>query len=151
LDDITLRTMSMADLPRVMEIERACFSVPWIEDMFLYQLEMGDISENIVLLKNNHMVGYLIGWVIYDEIHILNVAVDPEERKQGFAGRMIEKLIERGEDKGGVRVVLEVRKSNQPAQSMYKKYGFRVVGVREGYYSETGEDALVMRLDLHRE
>lgn len=151
MDDINLRTMNSGDLPRVMEIERACFSVPWNEDMFRYQLEMEDVSENIVLLKNGCMVGYLIGWVIYDEIHILNVAVDPKERKQGFAGKMIERLIERGKSRGGGKVVLEVRKSNQPAQKMYKKYGFRVVDIREGYYSETGEDALVMQLDIHRE
>ncbi len=151
MGEVMVRNMKGSDLPRVLEIEQASFPVPWTGNMFQYQLGMQDVSENIVITRNGRLAGYLIGWAICDEIHILNVAVDPEERKQGHAGRMIREFVRRGRQRGAERVVLEVRRSNLGAQKMYQKYGFKIIDVIEGYYSETGEDALVMKLDLDEE
>jgi ribosomal-protein-alanine N-acetyltransferase len=83
-------------------------------------------------------------WVILDEAHVTTIAVDPVYRGQHIGERLLLGLIEAGLARGARWMTLEVRRSNETAQALYKKYGFREIGVRKGYYSDNREDAIVM-------
>jgi ribosomal-protein-alanine N-acetyltransferase len=144
----SIRLMKASDISHILEIERVSFITPWTEHMFRSQLMLGDISINIVLTEDESIVGYLVAWVAYDELHILSIAVVPERRRKGYAVRLMDDAIERGTAKGIKKVVLEVREGNVAPQLFYRKYGFRVIGKRARYYSDTGEDAIVMELRL---
>ncbi|NIP38037.1 MAG: ribosomal protein S18-alanine N-acetyltransferase [Candidatus Dadabacteria bacterium] len=134
-------------IPQIMEIEKLSFPTPWHKKIF--ELEIGKPRTlNSVYKMGEKVVGYLISWMLYDEIHILNVAVHPDFRRNGIAKKLIDYTIERFKSKGAVTVILEVRTSNIAAQNLYEKMGFQVLRTRKKYYSDTGEDALVMMLDL---
>ena len=92
--------------------------------------------------------GYIVYWRVDDEIHLHNVAVRRDMRRKRIASRLLEEAIRRSRLEGARMAILEVRRSNLPAQGMYRKFGFAVEGIRPGYYRDTGEDALIMRADL---
>jgi ribosomal-protein-alanine N-acetyltransferase len=81
-----------------------------------------------------------------DECHITNIAVCPEYREQGLGSRLLHRFLSIARERGMRRATLEVRIGNAPAQNLYKKFGFRPMGVRKRYYDD-GEDALIMWLD----
>jgi len=146
-----IRNMEEADLPGVLSIERSSFPKPWTEYMFLCQLELGDIAVNLVAMDGGEVTGYAAAWVAADEIHLLSIAVRPERRRKGCAEALLRNVIQRGREKGGRCMILEVRVSNAPAKRFYDKHGFGVIGTRKGYYRETGEDAIVMELIIDRD
>ncbi|UCF04308.1 MAG: ribosomal protein S18-alanine N-acetyltransferase [bacterium] len=148
--DFLVRWMVDEDLGKVMEIEQVSFPTPWTEYMFQCQLRLKDISINLVAVRNDIIDGYATAWVAAEEIHLLSIAVRPESRREGCAETLLGAVIEQGRDRGGSSVILEVRIGNIEAQRFYEKHGFRVVGRRQRYYRETGEDALVMELVLDR-
>jgi ribosomal-protein-alanine N-acetyltransferase len=94
------------------------------------------------------VVGFALTWRAADEIQLLDVAVEPESRRQGVARQLLQKVIEEGRATAAGVVLLEVRQSNEAALALYASFGFSRTGVRHAYYSDTGEDAIVMRLDL---
>jgi ribosomal-protein-alanine N-acetyltransferase len=83
-------------------------------------------------------------WVILDEAHVTTIAVDPLHRRQRIGERLLVALIDEAMKRGARWVTLEVRKSNLGAQTLYRKYGFKDIGIRKGYYSDNREDAIVM-------
>lgn len=147
----SLRRMAAPDLPRVMEIERAAFKHPWSAELFGRELEH---DWSTILLAEEpspagpRTLGFIIFWLVHDEIHILNVATDPAVRRRGVAWTLIAECIGQGRAKGARLATLEVRRSNVAAIRLYEKFGFRSVGVRPNYYSDEGEDAIVMLLDV---
>jgi ribosomal-protein-alanine N-acetyltransferase len=138
--------MRVEDIPQILEIERVSFPTPWTEYMFRHQLSLEDIAINLVFIEGNTIIGYAVAWIVYDEIHLLSIAVLPGKRGRGYAVKILEEVVEKGREMGGCRVVLEVRISNVGARKFYEKCRFKVVGKRKRYYHETGEDALVMEL-----
>ena len=144
----TIREMRASDIPSILGIERRSFPTPWTEWMFESQLGFKGVSINIVLEAEDRISGYAIAWVAYDEIHLLSIAVAPEDRRRGYGRALLEEIIERGGTRGGSLVVLEVREGNDPARTFYENMGFRVIGKRKKYYIDTGEDAFVMALQL---
>jgi ribosomal-protein-alanine N-acetyltransferase len=140
---LSFRRMREADLPRVMEIERAAFSHPWSED--LVRRELGHEFSTVLLAEEGGaLLGFVISWLVHDELHVLNVAVAPEARRRGVARRLLE-VVESGAREQGARVaLLEVRVGNAPAIGLYRALGYRDVSIRPRYYAENGEDALVM-------
>ena len=145
---LAFRRMREADLPRVMEIERAAFSHPWTEDMV--RRELGHEFSTVLLAESparaageGTTLGFAVTWLVHDELHVLNVAVAPEARRRGVARAILARL-EAGAREQGARVaMLEVRRSNAPAIALYRTLGYREVGTRPRYYPD-GEDALVM-------
>ena len=85
----------------------------------------------------------MICWTIGEESHLLNIAVRPEARKGGIGRSLLRECLRRSMLAGGRRIFLEVRPTNQEAIRLYEKEGFRFVGIRRGYYTDTGEDAIV--------
>jgi ribosomal-protein-alanine N-acetyltransferase len=145
---IALDGMTSEDIPRLLEIEHVCFPVPWSGAMFVSQLGLGDIAINLVLREEGSIIGYAVAWAAAGEIHLLSIAILPEKRGRGLADKLLDEVVERGKEKGGERVILEVRIGNAAARRFYEKRGFRHVGERKGYYRDSGEDAIVMELRL---
>jgi ribosomal-protein-alanine N-acetyltransferase len=94
------------------------------------------------------IVGYCCFWVVFGEIHIMNLAVHPNWRRRKIAVRLVEEMISMGRKNAVQKLHLEVRRSNDPARRLYEKFGFKVIAVRPNYYSQPREDALLMAMDL---
>jgi ribosomal-protein-alanine N-acetyltransferase len=142
---ITIEPMREEHLPEVMQIERRVFQPGWSEQAFLRDLR-NPSALYLILRVDGKIVGYVGGWFIVDECHITNIAVCPEYREQGLGSRLLHRFLSIARERGMRRATLEVRIGNAPAQNLYKKFGFRPMGVRKRYYDD-GEDALIMWLD----
>ncbi len=146
-DGFQLRRMRPEELGVVMEVEERAFEHPWSAELLRRELTH-DWSTILIALDGETLAGFVIFWVVVDEIHVLNVAVDPIRRRHGVARALMGELLDRGRACGLAVATLEVRRSNLAAIALYEGLGFRHVGLRKGYYSEEHEDALVMVLDL---
>ena len=144
MTESAIRGMEERDIAPVMEIERASFVTPWTEGMFRSQLRFKDDAINLVLIDQGTIIGYAAAWLAYDEIHLLSIAVAPERRRRGFGDLILDAVMKRGRSRGAERVILEVRDRNTAARTFYLTRGFREIGKRRRYYSDTGEDAIVM-------
>ena len=140
--------MTTADLDAVMAIEKASFAYPWSPRFFLQELQV-ECARSFLAEVNGRIVGYILFWLLADEIDIHNVAVHSEFRRRGIGRLLIEQVVLEARRRGSTRVTLEVRRSNLAAQKLYESIGFIPTGVRKGYYSDDGEDALAMALKLN--
>jgi ribosomal-protein-alanine N-acetyltransferase len=141
---VRMRRLAYADLPAVLAIERRSFQTPWSLAMFVLELSKPS-SICIAAATENGLAGYLVCSRYADVWHLMNVAVEPNHRREGIATQMMERLFE---DAGpDARYTLEVRTSNRVAISMYERFGFRAAGHRRRYYHDNGEDALIMWLE----
>ena len=139
---VTLRPLGYADLPQVIAIERRAFPTPWSLAMFVLELSKPS-GICLAATRGERIVGYTI-CSRYDTVwHVMNIAVDPDERRQGIASALLAELYVRVGDPLA-RFTLEVRRSNQVAIELYERDGFRVSGMRRRYYQDNGEDALIM-------
>jgi [ribosomal protein S18]-alanine N-acetyltransferase len=141
-EEVEIRRLSYADLPQVIAIERRSFPTPWSLAMFVLELS----KPSGICLAATHG-GDLIGYLVcsrYDRVwHLMNVAIEPDERRQRLATALLLELFERvGDD--GAQYTLEVRQSNLGAIELYRRFGFRAAGLRRRYYGDNGEDALIM-------
>ena len=149
---IIIRPMQEDDLDAVMVIDRLSFSLPWPESA--YRHDLFDNSNALLRVaedSDNQSRGLILGlidvWLILDEAHIATIAVHPDYRNQGIATKLIEAVLLEAEGKGACKAMLEVRTSNQAAQTLYQKFGFQVVHRRRKYYIDNKVDALLMNLD----
>lgn len=138
--------MNSSDLDEIMKIERASFSYPWSTRFFMQELKV-DCSRSLLAVIDGKTVGYIIYWLLSDGVDIHNVAVHPDCRRLGIGRSLMIAVIEEAKSMGLRRVTLEVRRSNEIAQRLYQSLGFVVSGIRKGYYSDDGEDAVAMVLD----
>lgn len=130
-----------------MVIERASFSYPWSTQFFLQELKV-PCARSLLAVVGGKVVGYVVHWRLSGETDIHNLAVHPAHRQRGIARSLLRAVIDEARQQGLKRVTLEVRKSNVPAQRLYESLGFVTRGVRQGYYSDDGEDALCMVLEF---
>ncbi len=148
---LRFRRVGPADLPRLMEIEKAGFRHPWSEAQL--RAELGNAwSVMLAALEDGpageRMAGYIVVWVVHDELHVLNVATAPEDRRRGVGRAIMEEAHRLGRERACRISTLEVRRSNTPAIALYLALGYRQVGMRPRYYAEENEDALLMTLAL---
>jgi [ribosomal protein S18]-alanine N-acetyltransferase len=143
--------MALNDLDQVLEIERASFPTPWTRAAFCYEIEQNRVARCTAMRARDWVVGYLCFWEIGHEIHITNLAVHPEWRRRGVARRLLAAALTEGIARGVTLAFLEVRPSNTRALALYESVGFQVIGRRNGYYFDTGEDALVMEARLRHD
>ena len=132
---------------QITDIENSSFPVPWSLNAFEEEVK-NSISNLWAVIVDKKLVAYICFWMFDEEIHLLNIAVHPEYRNKGFGKYLIEHLIEVGSEEGISHIWLEVRPSNIPALQMYRQFGFSGVGCRKSYYSDSGEDAIIMELNL---
>jgi ribosomal-protein-alanine N-acetyltransferase len=147
---VFIRRMREEDLPEVLAIERLCFSNPWSRETFQGEIQNRAISFPLVVIhrEEKRIVGYVVFWQVGDEAQINNVAVHPDYRGRGYGELAMRYVLERLRENRVHFVSLEVRVSNQPAISLYRKLGFTILGVRKNYYTRPDEDAYVMGLML---
>lgn len=147
LGDHVIRSLTTSDISQVMAIERVSFRSPWSENMMKEEID-NPFSRFLLLEVGGRVLGYLCAWFVGGEVHLMNLATHPEVRRRGVARTLLSELISRAKEEGANRVFLEVREGNYPAQCLYRSMGFQLMGRRKGYYSDTGEDALVMCLEV---
>ncbi len=145
---VTIRPGDPGDLPAVLRIERASFADPWPTSALLQELVPSSLRLPLILQCGESVIGYLMAWRTPDQLHILNLAVDPAYRRQGHGRRLLEVALDAAQRGGADQVTLEVRPGNQAALALYAALGFAQTGRRPHYYVDTGEDALVLTRDL---
>lgn len=142
---LRFRPFVAADLEAALRIEAVSYPHPWSRRMFEEEIE----NPNTVALaaeEDGRLVGYALGWVIVDDLHVNNIAIDHDRRHAGRGSALLAALFRAAAALGARRATLEVRPSNAAALALYRRAGFREVGVRKRYY-EDGEDALLLWLD----
>lgn len=145
LTRIRIEPMTLDDLPRVREIELESFAIPWPRDAYRTEIQDNKVASYVVARDDEAgVVGFAGMWVIFDEAHITTLAVDRRRRREGIGARLLLGLVDQALARGARWMTLEVRPSNRAALALYGKFGFRHVALRKRYYSDTGEDAVVM-------
>jgi ribosomal-protein-alanine N-acetyltransferase len=140
---VRIREMSPSDLDGVMAIEEVSFPTPWSREMFLEDFPR-DFSDTLVAAgAEEEVLGYAVCWTLAGESHLLNIAVHPARRGRGIGRALLSECIRRAAGAGASRVFLEVRAGNEAAQRLYRSMGFEFRGIRKGYYTDTGEDAVI--------
>jgi [ribosomal protein S18]-alanine N-acetyltransferase len=146
---VAIEPMRVADLDAVIDIERACFPTASTAQVLLEEMARDWAFVDVVRdVARGRVVAFGNYWVVADEVHLLNIATHPDARRAGHASRLLAHIIALGRARKCRIVTLEVRRSNADATRLYRRFGFRPVGVRHAYYSEDQEDAVVMLLDL---
>ena len=144
-----IRQVSLSHLDSIMRIERVSYPNPWPSSVFIEEMQhKWSTLWGFYPPEYKIPVGFLLFWEIYDELHVLNLAVHPDYRRRGLARSLMISLLDHGKTSNFKFITLEVRCSNDAALGLYRQLGFRVVGVRKGYYSDNNEDALIMALYL---
>jgi ribosomal-protein-alanine N-acetyltransferase len=142
---LAFRRARADDVGRVMEIEKEGFLHPWSRELIERELEHA--WSQLLLAEAGEggpVVGYIVFWLVHDEVHVLNIATAVAARRCGV-GRALMEAAEREGRRRGCRIsTLEVRRSNEPALALYRAIGYRQVGIRPNYYAEEQEDAIVM-------
>lgn len=152
MPSVDIVPMTLEDLSEVLSIEEASFPRPFSRKLFETELQLA-IAHLYSAKQEGRLVGYIDFWDSGREIHLINVAVDPNKRHLGVGTRLMEALIdyakpESGKHKRTKEIYLDVRVSNRPAIALYTKFGFKEVSIRKGYYQDNNEDALLMTLVL---
>jgi ribosomal-protein-alanine N-acetyltransferase len=145
---IEFRKMTLDDLPQVIKIDQASFSLPWPERSFRFEITDNPASRCWVAEGDDRIVGMLVLWLIVDEAHIATIAVHPDYRRQGIGQALLLHSLKSANEEGAVSSFLEVRESNMTAQTMYRKYGFVETGKRLHYYKDNDENAILMSANL---
>jgi ribosomal-protein-alanine N-acetyltransferase len=144
---VSLRPLEIADLDAIEQIENVSYPTPWSRSMFASELAKPSSLSLAAVDETGALVGYLILSRYVDAWHVMNVAVDPEHRRQGIASALMQRLFEITRDDAKRGYTLEVRVSNVAAIQLYESFGFHSRGIRRGYYVDNREDALIMWRD----
>lgn len=143
MTEIQYRRMVETDVARVAELEKICFTSPWSYNSLMGELK-NDVAYYAVAVDGDEVCGYAGIWVMLDEAHMTNIGVEPSHRNKGIARNLILHLMKEALKKGAERMTLEVRENNHTAQRLYASLGFAYAGTRKRYYSDTGENALIL-------
>ncbi len=141
--------MTLTDLPRIYEIECACFPTPWNIESYIGELN-NPASFYVVARDGDNPVAFGGIWIIEGHAHIVTMATDENHRRQGLARMIINKFVHECKNRNVEEITLEVRVNNEAAKNLYKSFGFVTVGIRPKYYTDTNEDALVMLMPLSK-
>jgi ribosomal-protein-alanine N-acetyltransferase len=142
-----IEEMTLEDISVVQEIEREIFLTPWPRNAYRRELLQNKMASYIVLRDRDEIIGYAGLWKMHDEAHVTTVGVRRADQGRGYGMALMVALIDRAYALNSRWMTLEVRASNYGAMAMYEKLGFKVIGRRRGYYTDDGEDAVVMWSD----
>jgi ribosomal-protein-alanine N-acetyltransferase len=158
---MNVRLMVAADLPAVSQIDELSFSQPWSFAAFEVELansnarcwvaeRVDQVNDDLGSVSPGCVLAALVLWRVLDEAHIATIAVHPDYRRQGCGKLLLQAAMQAAYAEGARLFYLEVRAGNLAAQKMYADFGYEIVGRRQKYYKDNGEDALLMTLDLTR-
>ena len=146
--DIHLRPAVPDDLSQIFQIDQLSSSLPWTERSYHFELTQNQAARVWVAVdETDRLIGFLVLWLIVDEAHIANIAVDPENRRRGAARRLMNLGLTRAWAEGARTSFLEVRYGNRAARELYRSLGYQETGIRARYYRDTHEDAVLMTLE----
>ena len=152
----TIVPATAESLPHILKIEEACFSAPWTRKMLEAELNGNPFAHFLLAqqqggqrgqVSQEFIVGYLCYWIVFEEVRLMNLAVIESMRHRGIARSLVTAALQTGLAQSAHRALLEVRASNQAAQTLYQGFGFRQTAVRPKYYHNPVEDAVLMELD----
>jgi [ribosomal protein S18]-alanine N-acetyltransferase len=151
-EQLAIEPMRESDIPTVQEIERHIFATPWPRNAYYRELSSRSSAYYVVLRRwtgpvPGEVVGYAGMWRMYDEAHVTTIGVRRDKQGSGYGRVIFAGLVQAAYEMGAKWMTLEVRASNDTAMRMYEGFGFKVIGRRKGYYTDNGEDALVMWSD----
>lgn len=141
-----LRRLEKADVPQVARLEQACFSVPWSEASLYQDIVHNDLARYHGAFDGDALIAYMGYWRVLEQAHVTNVAVSPARRRQGIGKQLFGYVLEKAAEEGIESLTLEVRPSNEAALALYHSFGMKEQGRRRHYYSDNGEDALILWL-----
>lgn len=142
-NNIIIRPMTNDDVNSVYIVEEDCFVDPWSKESIKKELK-NNLARYLVAQLDDKIVGYVGVWFVVDEGHITNVAVHSDYRGKKIGDKLVKEMVELCRENNIVAMTLEVRASNTVAQNLYRKYGFKMGGIRKEYYSDNKEDAIIM-------
>ncbi|WP_170006311.1 ribosomal protein S18-alanine N-acetyltransferase [Bacillus fonticola] len=148
MEQVSFRWMTLDDVDEVLAVEQASFSTPWKREAFVQEIQHNMYAEYLLLCDRDKVIGYCGMWLVVDEAHITNIAVLPSYRGRGMGRILLQTVLAHCVNKQIALVTLEVRVSNEVAQSLYRSFGFEQGGIRKNYYTDNQEDARVMWVRL---
>jgi len=153
---VWIRRMALDDIEEVYLIENQSFTLPWSKRSYQFEVNENQssrpwVAEAYLKDSSKRIVGLIVIWLILDEAHIANFAVHPSFRYLGIGRKLFAFTILKAFEEGARQFFLEVRRGNLTAQRIYQDFGFQVDGVREKYYKDNGEDALLMKIKTFNE
>jgi [ribosomal protein S18]-alanine N-acetyltransferase len=135
---------TLEHLQELLLLERACFPAPWSEALLAREANSQAHAWNMVVKVDGRVRAFFFNWIVLDEMHLLNFAIHPDLQGLGLGGVILDWLVIEAEGNGYNNINLEVRESNLAARGLYESRGFVTIYRRRGYYTDNGEDALVM-------
>lgn len=151
---VCIELATINDIDEIVALENRAYPFPWPRKLLLNEID-GEAFSYVYVARlqsengqGNNIIGYNFFWNVSDEIHILNIAVDPEYQKNGLGEHLMNFAIDFGRKRGATSILLEVRASNTIAQQLYTRLGFKQIHIRKKYYSNNKEDAYVMKKEL---
>jgi len=148
MENFYVRQMEIHDIFNVVKVEVATYNTPWPQDIFFRELVENTHAHYFVATLDDDVIGYGGMWLVVDDAQITNIAIHPSYRGHKYGEKLFKQMIDYGVHHGMKRLSLEVRESNTVAQSMYEKFGLVRAGIRKNYYTDDGEDAVVMWVSM---
>lgn len=148
MSDWAIRPAERRDVPELLVIEIAQFPEPWSRTMLLDEITNLENRRYTVAVESKEIIGYLGVMFVMDELHINTIGTLPGQEGRGVATSLMDEAWENAKARDIARATLEVAVSNERAQALYARYGFRPVGIRKNYYERIQEDALILWADL---
>jgi len=148
--EFLIRKAIDGDIPQVVALDNAGFPTPWSESTYQKEVNNSKGLFYVALLTDQQsvMAGFILSWAVVDQLHILRVTVKNDLRKMGIGRALVEKTLEEAKTSGLKMALLEVRERNTAAIKLYLSLNFITVGLRRKYYTDTGEDALLLTASL---
>jgi [ribosomal protein S18]-alanine N-acetyltransferase len=141
----TIERATSADLAEVVAMERVCYPDPWPASAFAALPDNPRVYFAVARGLVGRVIGYVVGWYVADEGELANIAVAPDDRRQGTGRALLDAMLADAVARGTRELYLEVRESNAAARRLYHSLEFEEVGRRKGYYRSPVEDALILR------
>jgi len=136
--------MTRSDLDAVLEIERSSFEQPYSREILAQELKIKAAHMRVATYRRK-VIGYIDFWLVHDEMELISIAVSPDFKRRGVGEGLMHEMIRFAYQNEARFIYLDVRRSNEPAQQLYEKFGFAKAGVRRRYYSDNQEDAIIMK------
>ena len=145
--NLSIRKMTLEDIPAVVQLDQVSFSLPWPERSFRFEVTDNPASRCWVAEIDRRIAGMVVAWLFVNEVHIATIATHPDFRRLGIGSRLLAHTLLQALEEGARSSFLEVRESNLTAQELYRKFGYEEAGRRRRYYRDNDEDAILMNLE----